>query len=103
MNLLNIALIKSIAHSFGVVEIKGGVAGTNWTTIIKMFPQADVNATNIPELIKDYNKELKFTVDKAPFFSYTVNKKKCKDAHEYMNALKDLLDKMSQVLKVNSN
>jgi len=100
MNLLNIALIKSIAHSFGVVEIKGGVAGANWTTVIKMFPQADVNATNIPELIKDYNRELKFTVDKAPFFSYTVNKKKCKDAHEYMNALKVLLDKMYQALKV---
>jgi len=99
MNLLNIALIKSIAHSFGVIEIKGGLAGTNWMTVIKMFPQADVNAANIPELIKEYDRELRFTVDKDPFFSYTVNKKKCKDAQEYMNALKELLNKMSQVLK----
>jgi len=99
MNLLNIALIKSIGHSFGVVEIKGGLAAANWTTVIKMFPQAEVNAANIPELIKEYDRELRFTVDKEPFFSYTVNKKKCKDAQEYMNALKVLLNKMSQALK----
>lgn len=103
INLLNIALIKSIAHSFGAIEVKGGVAGSNWSTVIKIYPKAQINSENIPKLINEYNGELRFTTDKEPFFSYTISKKKCKDAQEYLNILKDLLNKLSQELKIITN
>lgn len=100
VNLLNIALIKSIAHSFGVTEIKGGLAGQNWTTAIKMYPKAEIQTENIVQMVKEYDRELKFTLDKEPFFTYTVSKKKCKDAESYIEALKELLNKMTEQLKI---
>lgn len=98
LNLLKIALIKSMAHHIGAIEVKGKTAGNNWLTVIKMYEKAEINAEKIPQFVEKYGRELKFTVDKEPFFSYTINRKTYKDAESYLDAVRKLLEDMQQTL-----
>ncbi len=45
-NLLNIALVKSMAHKIGITEIQGGTDETpgasQWRTVMKIYPKADI-------------------------------------------------------------
>lgn len=100
MNLLTIALIKSMAHKVGAIEVKGKTAGGNWLTVIKMYEKALIDVEKIPEFIEKYGRELRFTVDKEPFFSYTINKKNYKDAESYLSVVRTLLEDMRENLLI---
>ena len=57
-NLLRIALIRSVAARIGISEI----AGTPGTIRFYMDPKARVHAENIPSLLRNYRKNLAFSV-----------------------------------------
>lgn len=67
LNLLEVARIKILANEAYVTEIsqKGD------TIKFKMYEKAKVNPAKIPNLVKEFNNTLKFTVDSQPFFTYT--------------------------------
>ena len=57
-NLLRIALIRSVAARIGITEI----AGTPGTIRFYMDPKARVHAENIPSLLRNYRKNLAFSM-----------------------------------------
>lgn len=94
--LLQIAMLKSLAHSAYVtsVEAKGGELK------LTMYERAKVNPQKIPLLLAAWNRELQFKAENPPFFVYRKQNpgKKEKDAEvlellkNLLNGIKDLLD-----------
>ena len=94
--LLNIALLKALAHQAHVISIeqKGD--------IIKfiMYEKARVKVEKIAPMIETYKGNLKFTVDTNPYFTYKklLKNKKEKDedvlelVKNVLNSIKSLLD-----------
>ena len=71
-NLLNVALIKAVAHRAFVTQIKQLPAGIR----IYMYPKGDIRTENIPALIEKYDGDLKFVPDAVPYFLYHKDGKK---------------------------
>lgn len=93
-NLMNIALIKAIAHKLYITDIKGGKKGFK----LVMFPQAKINSSKIPELITKYKRSLKFTMDAKPYFEYTTSEI-MKDIQDIKKELMSLLSDMNCLLE----
>lgn len=102
VNLLNIALIKSMAHKIGVMEIKGGTDSTEgasvWRTVFKMYPKADINPDAIPDFVDSFGGALRLVTNPEPVFVWRVTKKKYSSAAEYLGGLKDMLEIMGAML-----
>ena len=100
VNLLNIALIKSIAHKIGIMEIKGGTDNSSgsalWRTDMKMYAKADIKADLIEAFVNSYGVKLVTTPE--PKFIWKVTKKKFGNAPEYLAGLKNLLNDMKNKL-----
>ena len=98
VNLLNIALIKSIAHKIGIMEIKGGIdhssAPASWCTVMKIYAKAEFKAEKIDEFINCYGGAVRFVTSQEPGFIWRVTKKKFSNAQEYLTGLKNLLNDM---------
>ena len=62
VNLLNIALIKSMAHKIGIMEMKGtiedGPSGC-YKTVMKVYPKAEINTEAIPDFIDSFGGAMK--------------------------------------------
>ena len=94
--LLDIALLKALAHSVYVVNVeqKGDVIK------FVMYERANVHVERIPDLLAEYKGNLKFTVDTNPYFTYKklLKNKKEKDENvlelvkNVLNSIKTLLD-----------
>lgn len=102
-NLLSIALLKAKAHKAGIMEIKGAkglVGGKNaYRTIIRMYPEnSNINVEKIPKFVEKYRNQLKFTVEKAPFFTYTRMRSDLKNQTEYINDLVDFVENFVNTL-----
>jgi transcription-repair coupling factor (superfamily II helicase) len=69
-NLLRIALIRMTAHGLDFTEIKG----KNERIIFTYRPDACVEPSKIPGLLKKYGKDLSFTAYGAPYFTYKYKK-----------------------------
>lgn len=102
VNLLNIALIKSMAHRIGIMEIKGGAEDNGgpavWRTVFKMYPKADIDAAAIPDFVECFGGALRLITSPEPSFVWRVTKKKYSNAAEYLNGLKDMLEIMKAQL-----
>lgn len=97
-NLLNIALIKALAHQ---VYIQGVVQKNDEVKLI-MYNKAPVNVAKIPDLIAKYNKTLKFVPETNPYFVYQLkmNKKGNKvDLYSLMQNIKNLLNDIKMLLE----
>ncbi len=68
-NLMNIALIKALAHELYITDILGGKKDFK----LVMYPKAKINAQKIPDLLKKYNRRLRFVTDAKPYFTLAVN------------------------------
>ena len=104
-NLLMIALIKSKAHKFGMIEIKGGVthqeSGTAvWRTVMTVYPKAELDPDAIKKLLDEYGGAIQMRVDANPAFIWTVTKKKFTNAKEYLKGLNMLMDVFIERLTV---
>lgn len=85
-NLMNIALIKALAHELYITDILGGKKDFK----LVMFPKAKINAEKIPELLKKYNRKVKFVTDAKPYFVYT--------SAEIMKDMKDIKKELMPLL-----
>ncbi len=103
-NLLNIALIKSVAHKLGVLEVKGGAShedsGAVWLTTLKMYAKAEINADGIAGFVDSFGGAVRFAAAPEPAFVWRVTKKKYSSAAEYLGGLKDLLCVMQSALSI---
>ena len=85
-NLLEIALIKSLAHEVGIVAI----SEKNSQYIFEMKSDAPIDPSKIPALIKKYGNRLKFTVVQKPYFTLNISQKEKKEVFRYIkNLLQD--------------
>lgn len=100
-NLLNIALIKSMAHKIGIMEIKGGTDETpgtsQWKTVMKIYAKADIKGEKIEDFVAGYGGAVCFVSSPEPRFVWRVTKKKFSNAQEYLQGLKNLIKDMQQL------
>nr|WP_242867722.1 transcription-repair coupling factor [Clostridium sp. Marseille-P299] len=93
-NLLNIALLKSIAHSVYVTNL---VQKGNEIKFV-LYAKAKFNVEKIPELLTEYNNQLKLVPGTTPYFTYQLkdakkNNKIVKyDTYELFEVVKKILN-----------
>ena len=97
-NLLRIALIRVAAHELFLTEVKG----KNERITLTFKPDAGIDPTGIPVLLRKYGDKLKFTAYGNPFFTYRYKKTGLieKDAALLLDLTEDLLKEMKQTLHV---
>ena len=103
VNLLNIALIKSMAHKIGIMEMKGtiedGPSGC-YKTVMKVYPKAEINTEAIPDFIDSIGGAMKLVSGSQPQFIWRVTKKKYNNAGEYLTGIKEMLKLMQNKLQL---
>lgn len=103
VNLLNIALIKSMAHKIGIMEMKGtieeGPSGC-YKTVMKVYPKAEINTEAIPDFIDSFGGAMKLVSGSQPQFIWRVTKKKYNNAGEYLTGIKEMLKLMRNKLQL---
>lgn len=103
VNLLNIALIKSMAHKIGIMEMKGtiedGPSGC-YKTVMKVYPKAEINTEAIPDFIDSFGGAMKLVSGSRPQFIWRVTKKKYNNAGEYLTGIKEMLKLMQNKLQL---
>lgn len=103
VNLLNIALIKSMAHKIGIMEMKGtiedGPSGC-YKTVMKVYPKAEINTEAIPDFIDSFGGAMKLVSGTQPQFIWRVTKKKYNNAGEYLTGIKEMLKLMQNKLQL---
>ncbi|MCT4542781.1 MAG: transcription-repair coupling factor [Vallitalea sp.] len=94
VNLLDIAYIKALANSAGIISIEQ--KGDNIK--FEVIKNAKINPELIPELLNKYKNKLFFTINKTPYFTFNINKldkkqffRHIKNVLQDINDLKDLL------------
>ena len=90
--LLQIALLKALAHSAYMVSVEQKGEQFRFT----MYERAKVHAERIPALLEQYRGALKFTVDTNPYFIY---KKKAKNKKEKDDDVLELVKKLLNDIK----
>lgn len=91
-NLLDIAIMKANAKKAQITDITGNKICMK----IVMYDKADIQAERIPELIKEYNGQLRFTAVSSPYFTY-IPAKSVKDFDELKIKLGELISKIYEL------
>ncbi len=94
--LLNISLLKALAHRVCVVSVEQKQTAIRFT----MYEKANVKVEQIPTLLEQFGGNLKFTIDTNPYFTYQRLGKNRDDKEEdvleivknVLNGIKTLLD-----------
>ena len=90
--LLQIALLKSLAHSAYLVAVEQKGEQFRFT----MYERAKVHAERIPMLLDQYKGALKFTVDTNPYFVY---EKKARNKKEKDDVVKKVLNDIKTLIE----
>lgn len=95
-NLLRIALIRVAAHGLYMMEIKG----KNERIIFTFRPDAQIDPSGIPALLKKYGSNLAFTAYGNPFFTYKYKKTGLveTDAELLLHMTEEFLQEMKALL-----
>ncbi len=95
-NLLRIALIRVAAHGLYMMEIKG----KNERILFTFRPDAQIDPSGIPALLKKYGSDLAFTAYGNPFFTYKYKKTGLveTDAELLLHMTEELLGEMKSLL-----
>ncbi|MCH5343482.1 MAG: transcription-repair coupling factor [Acetatifactor sp.] len=96
-NLLRIALVRVAAHRLDLTEVKG----KNERILFTFRPDADIDPTRIPELVKKHGKDMSFTAYGNPFFTYKYKKTGLveTDAELVLDRTEELLEEMQCLLR----
>lgn len=86
-NLLEIALIKAMANQLDMITIEQ----KGEEIIFEISKDAKMNPEKIPDLVKSYNRKLKFTVNERICFILSVKKEEKKDV---FSQIKNLLQRI---------
>lgn len=96
MNLLDISVLRGMAHRCFVTEVKGGRG------LIKfiMKTDADIMVERIPDLMIELGKGFKFNSKGTPYFSYNYRMSGIveKDENELLRCVRLVLDAMERLL-----
>ena len=87
VNLLSVALMKSLAHKAWITEISE--SGKNIKII--MYYKAEISDSKIPALIEKYKGKLKFVPGTNPYFLYQAEKK-VSSIDEYKRILLEIIE-----------
>lgn len=87
MNLLSIALIKSLAHRAWITEI----TETGGKLKIILYKNAEIDVSKIPAIVEKYKGRLKFVADAEPYFLYEPEKR-TSDMEEYKKVLMAIIE-----------
>ena len=93
-NLLDISLLKGLAHSAYVTELSGSMREAR----LIMYSRAPFRVENIPKLVSDYGGALKFTGADQPYFTLTDRKKENKEPRQMLEKVKILLNTIKELL-----
>ena len=93
-NLLTISILRSLAHSAKVTEVKGNKQEIK----IYMYQNANVDTDKLVQLINKYRNDLRFVPGAVPFFVYNDKKTKNKDVENILNSVKTLLNEIKLLL-----
>ncbi len=93
--LLEIALLKAVAHRAFVMDIVGNGAEIK----LEMYPRAPLLPDKLPEVLKPYSGRLKFVGGQAPCFMYTEAKLGEKGAAYLLNSVNSLLKSINMLLE----
>jgi transcription-repair coupling factor (mfd) len=94
-NLLFIAKLKAVAHGLYFKEIKQ--KGKYFKMVL--YEKANIEVSQIPELLEKYKSNLIFKIETNPFFTYYVNAKNTKENRDVLQQLQALLEDMAVCLK----
>ncbi len=97
-NLLRIALIRVTAHTLYMTEVKG----KNEHIVFTLRPDAELDPSEIPALLKKYGRDLAFTAYGNPFFTYKYRKTGLveTDGELLLEKTEELLKEMEALLAV---
>ncbi len=87
VNLLTIALMKSLAHKAWITEISE--VGTNIK--IQLYEKAEINPSGIADMVAKYKGRLKFVTEKTPYFMY-LSPRKITNMEEYKRILDEIIE-----------
>lgn len=95
-NLLQIAVIRSMAHQIYATEVRGNRREIK----IMMYPKANLKTENMQQLLNLYGANTLRVVASAdvPYFVYSDRKKENKDADQMLNFVKKLLNNIKRLL-----
>ena len=98
-NLMRIAMIRVKAHKLYMTEVKGKQERLQFT----FRPDAKLDPSGIPEIIKEYKDKMTFTAYGNPYFTYRYKTSGIieKDAEALLEITEKLLQRMSQILVQN--
>lgn len=90
LTLMKIAYIKAKAHSNYITEIKGNRKEIK----IKMFPQAQIDPTGIPEILRTKGSRMRFVNGEQPYFIYYFKQEEIKNTEEYLESINKVVDEI---------
>jgi transcription-repair coupling factor (superfamily II helicase) len=91
MTLMRTAYLKSKAHDAYIMEIKGNRKDIR----IKMYPQAQINPAQIPDMVKKYGSRMKFTNGEIPYFTYYFAKDEIAGTDNYLNTIERIITEIN--------
>ena len=89
-NLLQVALLKAMAHKAYVTEVRINRQEIRLT----MYQNAKLNTEGIPDFVASYGGELKFAMAEQPYFLYVDRRKKQKDCAAMMELARTMLGQL---------
>lgn len=92
INLLNIALIKSLAHRAWITEISE-IPGK---LKIIIYNKAEIDTGKIPAMIEGYKGKMKFVMDSNPYFLYTMEKRSS-NMDEYKKTIMEIIENIQKL------
>ena len=92
-NLLQVALLKAMAHRAYVTEVRINRQEIRLT----MYPNAKLNTAGIPELVASYGDELLFVMAEQPYFLYVDRRNRQKDCQAMMELARTILGQIIQL------
>ncbi|MCI8550344.1 MAG: transcription-repair coupling factor [Lachnospiraceae bacterium] len=93
-NLLDVSLLKGLAHSAYVTELSGTLREVR----LMMYEKAPFRVENIPELVSRYGGALKFSGAESPYFTLMDRKKENKEPRQMAEKVKILLNDIKELL-----
>ncbi len=93
-NLLEVSLLKGLAHSAYVTELSGNLSEVRLT----LYEKAPFQVERLPELMKRYGGALKFSGAEPPYLTYMDRKKENKEPRQMAEKVKILLNAIKELL-----
>lgn len=96
VNLLNIALLKSMAHKAYLVQVQHKMKEVKFT----LYENAEIDVSKIQGLIEKYGKDLEFVKGKTPYFILKLKKELQvkKEPMVFFEELQNVLENMKELV-----